>query len=226
MNLHSEIQDRMPILFVSLNERFVNIIRQYSYDAYIMKIQDYKPNPQRKTYYVSPANSLCFMDGGIDLALSREVFPGIESEVKSAVRDLGIINLLGRNYLPIGSSLILDKGQNSLIVSPTMLLPQNIRDTDNVYYATMAILYNIIVNKKENLENTDILMTSMGCGYGQLSEEESVTQIFRGIQDFMDYKPCVIGKNVIINEPNLDEQPKYYMNIEFIAISPGQIRRH
>jgi len=45
-----------------------------------MKVQDYIPT--KKTYYVSPANSLCFMDGGIDYALSRIIFPNIEMEVK------------------------------------------------------------------------------------------------------------------------------------------------
>lgn len=44
-----------------------------------MKIQDYVPSPNKKTYYVSPANSLCFMDGSIDYALSRIIFPNIET---------------------------------------------------------------------------------------------------------------------------------------------------
>ena len=43
-----------------------------------MKIQDYVPNPNKKTYYVPPANSLCFMDGGIDYSSSRIIFPNIE----------------------------------------------------------------------------------------------------------------------------------------------------
>jgi O-acetyl-ADP-ribose deacetylase (regulator of RNase III) len=48
------------------------------------KIQDYIPT--KKTYYVSPANSLCFMDGGFDYALSRIIFPNIEAEVKQIVK--------------------------------------------------------------------------------------------------------------------------------------------
>lgn len=212
-------------MFISMNERFTELIRGCGYEAHTMKIQDYQPIDGHKTFYVSPANSLCFMDGGIDLALSRDVFPEIEPEVKKRVRELGITNLLGRNYLPIGSSLILDKGPKCLIVAPTMLLPQNIQETENVYYATMAVLYNILVNKKENLETTDILFTSMGCGYGKLVEEESIAQILRGIQDYVDYQPSVVGEDVVIHEPNLDEQPKYYMNTEFIPMSPGEIRR-
>ena len=74
-----------------------------------MKIEDYIPNPDKKTYYVSPANSLCFMDGGIDYSLSRIIFPGIEMKVKDRVKALKKMTLLGRYYLPIGSSIILDE---------------------------------------------------------------------------------------------------------------------
>jgi O-acetyl-ADP-ribose deacetylase (regulator of RNase III) len=215
----------MPILFISLNERFNTLIASHGYRAITGPIQEYVCQEGRKTYYVSPANSLCFMDGGIDLALSRDVFPGIEAEVKSQVRSLGIENLLGRNYLPIGSSLILEKGMKCLIVAPTMLLPQNITGTDNVYWATRAILYNILVNRKESLDSVDIVMTSMGCGYGKLSEEESVIQILRAIEDYREYTPLRVEEMAVIHEPNLDEQPKFYMNTEFIDIHPGEIRR-
>jgi hypothetical protein len=71
----------MPIIFVSNNIKFIDIIKsQTNYESHHIVIQDYIP--KRKTYYVSPANSLCFMDGGIDLALSRIIMPGIERKVK------------------------------------------------------------------------------------------------------------------------------------------------
>ena len=51
----------MPIIFISLSETFINKINILGFEGYKMRIQDYKP--KRKTYYISPANSLCFMDG-------------------------------------------------------------------------------------------------------------------------------------------------------------------
>ena len=129
----------MPIKFVSLNYDFVNKIRAIGYEAYDMKIEDYKP--VRYTYYVSPANSLCFMDGGIDLSLSRNIFPGIEQIVRNQVKLHGKTNLLGRKYLPVGSSIIIPYDNlKSLIVAPTMLLPQNVSNTKNAYYATVSVL--------------------------------------------------------------------------------------
>jgi len=64
----------MPIIFISLSETFTEKIKQCGFEAKTMKIQDYVPNPHKKTYYVSPANSLCFMDGGIDYALHLFTF--------------------------------------------------------------------------------------------------------------------------------------------------------
>jgi O-acetyl-ADP-ribose deacetylase (regulator of RNase III) len=211
----------MPIIFISLSETYTEKIKQYGFEAKTMKIQDYVPN--KKTYYVSPANSLCFMDGGIDYALSRIIFPNIEAEVKTIVKQIGISSIVGKPYLPIGSSIIIDKGNTSLVISPTMLLPQNVSNTKNAYYATMAVLYNVLVNKKEKLEDVDILFTSFCCGYGKMEEDVSIQQIMQGIDDYKNYTPKTISKNIIINEPNLYEQPKYYQNTEFFQINPEEI---
>ncbi len=215
----------MPIIFISLSETYTEKIKQLGFEAKTMKIQDYIPRDNKKTYYVSPANSLCFMDGGIDYALSRIVFPNIEVEVKNIVKQLGIKSIVGKPYLPIGSSIILDKGNKSLILSPTMLLPQNVSNTRNAYYATMAVLYNILINKKENINDVDIIFTSFCCGYGKMEEDESITQIVCGIKDYIRYEPGVLANNIIINEPNLFEQPKYYQNTEFFTIKPEEIIR-
>ncbi len=212
----------MPIIFISLSETFIEKIKKFGYESHNMKIQDYIPT--KKTYYVSPANSLCFMDGGIDLALSKIVFPNIEQYLKKIVKSLNIKNLLGRNYLPIGSSIIINSDTNSLIVAPTMLLPQDVSKTKNAYYATMAILYNLIINKKENLNDIDIIFTSFCCGYGKMEEDESINQILEGIKNYKHYNPKIINENIIVHEPNLLSQPKYYQNSEWFEINYNDIK--
>jgi O-acetyl-ADP-ribose deacetylase (regulator of RNase III) len=229
----------MPIIFITLSETFANLAQEHGYDSRVQPIQDYQPRPTaRRTYYVSPANSLCFMDGGIDLALSRQVFPGIEPIVKRRVRELGRQTLLGRPYLPIGSSLIIDDpnqsvsaptshtiAKKSLVVAPTMLLPQPVPQTRNAYYATMAVLYNILINRLENLDDVDILLTSFCCGYGRMREEESLNQILDGIRDYPTYQPKCISDSVILAELNLADQPKYYQNTEWMDIPPSEIQK-
>lgn len=155
------------------------------------------------------------MDGGIDYSLSRKIFHGIEHKVKSIVQNLGIKNLLGRNYLPIGSSIIVDSDNNnkSLIVSPTMLLPQDVSQTRNAYYATMVILYNILINRKYNIDNVNIIFTSICCGFGKMSAIESFNQIMQGIKDYHSYQPQIINSSIIIKEPKL------YQNTEWFNIN-------
>jgi len=214
----------MPIIFISLSNSFTEKAISQGFKAYTMRIEDYKSN--KKTYYVSPANSLCFMDGGIDLALSRIVFPNIEPKIKNIVKQLNITNLCGRYYLPIGSSIILEETPNKLlVVAPTMLLPQNVSNTKNAYYATMAILYNILVNRRENIEDVDIIFTSFCCGFGKMDEDTSLQQIVEGINDYKNYNPSIFSNNIIIKEPNLNDQPKYYQNTEWFVIQPNNIVR-
>lgn len=214
----------MPIIFITLSESFNEKARQHGFDARTIKIQDYVPSATRKTYYVSPANSLCFMDGGIDYALSRLVFPNIEAEVKAVVKQLGITSIVGKPYLPIGSSVIVDRGDSkALVVAPTMLLPQNVSGTKNAYYATIAVLYNVLVNRKESLANVDIIFTSFCCGYGKMDEAVALQQIIDGIRDYPTYTPKNINRNTIICEPNLQQQPKLYQNTEFFHIDPRDI---
>lgn len=210
----------MPIKFVSLNDEFTNIAKSYGYDAYTMRIEEYVPDKDKHTYYVSPANSLGFMDGGIDYALSRNVFPGIELQVKRRIREINISNKLGRYYLPIGSSTIIDTGEpkRSLIVAPTMLLPQDVSTTKNAYYSTMSILYNILCNGSQQLKNVDIILTSMCCGYGKMTPKESMEQIHQAILDYKTYSPTYTNKHSVIHEPNLLEQPKLYQNTEWFDI--------
>lgn len=211
----------MPIIFISLSETFTEKVKSKGFAAYTMRIEDYKP--VRKTYYISPANSLCFMDGGIDKALSQIIFPGIEIEVKETVKNLGLRTLLNRPYLPIGSSIIIEKGLKNLVVAPTMLLPQNVSNTQNAYYATMATLYNILSNHNENINNIDIIFTSFCCGYGKMSEDESLNQILKGFNDYHLYNPMIVNNNIILKEPNKLEQPKYYQNTEWFNVNPKDI---
>jgi len=88
----------------------------------------------------------------------------------------------------------------------------------------MAVLYNILINKKENIEEIDIIFTSLCCGYGKMEEDVSIQQIIEGIKDYIHYKPKLNYKDIIINEPNLYDQPKYYQNTEFFKIKPEEIK--
>lgn len=209
--------------FISLNKEFINQMKKEHENSYCMKIQDYIPKKE-KVYYVSPANSIGFMDGGIDYALSRIIFPGIEKRVMRYIRYNGKINLLGIKYLPIGSSIIFNDEENpnkKLIVAPTMLKPHDVSKTNNCYYATMAVLYNILMNNKET--DCEIILTSMCCGYGNMKIEDSINQLNRGIKEYKNFEPITVNENYIFSEKNLEEQPNFYENTAYKNIDPKDI---
>lgn len=56
-----------------------------------------------------------------------------------------------------------------------------------------------------------------------MEEDVSIQQIIDGINDYIHYKPQKIYQNIIIHEPNLYDQPKYYQNTEFFSVKPGEI---
>lgn len=237
----------MPIIFVSLNKKFIDMTQSAGYQSHLIRIEDYKPDSTKVTYYVSPANTIGFMDGGIDMALSTYCFPDCEKYVMKMVREKGKRNLIDRKYLPIGSSMLYDHQPNFhktqlsgdlttddfkkrfLMICPTMLLPQNVYKTDNAYYATMSLLYNILEVQKKKLEDVNIIMTSFCCGYGKMYEEESFEQIMNGIKDYKNYHQYVnqemsdFENGLVFAEPNLDQQPKFYCNSEYIKMSIGEM---
>lgn len=50
----------MPIIFVSLNKEFIEMTKSAGFESYNEKVEDFKI--RKKTYFMSPANSLGFME--------------------------------------------------------------------------------------------------------------------------------------------------------------------
>lgn len=199
--------------------------------------------------YVSPANSLGFMDGGIDAVLSRKMFPNCEIKVKNTIKKIGIQNLLGRYYLPIGCSLIIpvkhaingDNFTNQYLMSaPTMLLPQDISNTKNPYYTMYAIVRHcIIFNRYFKSKNytpiSQIFIPGLGTGYGKTTPKRCAELICKALKDAI-FDEFINTKSINNNlSPNhwsyipeyqhiLKEQPNYYQNTEFIEIPIENIK--
>lgn len=207
---------------VSLNDEYNEIAKRIMKNVHKMSIKDYIPI-KKTVFYVSPANSLGFMDGGIDYDISRIIMPGIERILKNEIKKNGKTTLLGRKYLPIGSCAIVNNSNNKnyfLASAPTMLLPQDVSGTQNCYHATRAALYNIIVNCR--YDDCEIIFTSMACGWGKMTPQQSFDQFIKAVKDFDKYTPKCIDK-CVIDEPNLDDQPLFYENTEWKKIDPRKI---
>ena len=56
-----------------------------------------------------------------------------------------------------------------------------------------------------------------------MDEDTSIRQIMAGIRDYSHYTPRVVHHSMILYEPNVLDQPKYYQNTEFFYIDPSEI---
>lgn len=185
-----------------------------------VKVQcgDVQTIPTENAIFVSPANSLGFMDGGIDYVYSRKMFPGCETKVKDKIRVLNHTTFLGRPYLPIGSAFSVKVAEKThLICAPTMFLPQIVSETRNAYLSYLATL--ILFKKMFANANTieTLVLTSHCCGYGKMTPEECAKQMRQAYDDFLQVK-YPIDKSTdtsVVLMPNYDnEQPDNYDNRE------------
>lgn len=167
------------------------------------------------TAYVSPSNSFCFMDGGIDAAY-REMWPGVEGRAKAQMQRLGFLTRLGRSYLPLASAMAVDTRDEHgswLIMAPTMWLPQDVSATENAFCAVLAALHMAI-----RLPVDRVVIPAMCCGYGKMSPEESAAQCMRAYGVFNH-----VGEDRFLADANSDfcrltievPQPRVYMNMEW-----------
>jgi len=150
-------------------DRIENIINKYKLDALI-----------------SPANSFGMMNGGIDKNYT-ELFSEIEKTVKSGIN----VAKLGKSwdgtyYLPVGQNIVVPINHDYckfMIVMPTMYMPSNIKDTNNVYSTFYGFLTHFYIQ--------DIIVgcPGLGTGVGCLSSLESCKQIMQAIIDFKKNNP-------------------------------------
>jgi O-acetyl-ADP-ribose deacetylase (regulator of RNase III) len=162
----------MKLHFVSLNKPWTEEIQKL-FPGIPVTYGEVQKIPSSKTIFVSPANSLGFMDGGIDYALSREMFPGLQTKVQRKIKELGLCTGLGRHYLPIGQALTIDLGDSAVVVAPTMFLPHDVSDTQNAYWSFLAAL----AAAKKTHPDWTLVVTSHCCGYGKMAPTESAKQM-------------------------------------------------
>jgi O-acetyl-ADP-ribose deacetylase (regulator of RNase III) len=204
----------MKLHLIDLNDSIVNAAKEIEWNIELHSKTNINTIPLIKgTCFISPANSLGYMDGGFDYVLSRIMFPKIEAKLKKLIKDLGTKTLLGRPFLQIGKALTIETQVPDvfLIASPTMWLPQDVRGTNNAYHA----MYAVLKEASSNPLIKDIYFTGFCTGYGKLEPRDAIEQMKLAHDDFLNNKPAKYSEDEII-----EEQLKYYMNTEFKLIAP------
>lgn len=209
------------LLFVTLNLEVLDALRTRFHDVVesnqflSCRVEELViPESCDKVMFVSPANGIGFMDGGIDAAY-MQLFPGIERKVKTKIHELGKLSNLGRPYLSVGSAIVVSVGQSTMLVSaPTMFLPHNVSMTRNAYHAMMASLIAYRSN------GADLLVTTgLCCGYGKMPGDIAARQMREAFDDFNAGRiPQLIERSddpsFVITQNRDMEQPRNFDNRE------------
>jgi len=203
----------MQLHFVSLNEQWTQAIKTLFPDA-LVTCGDIQTIPIENTLFVSPANCIGFMDGGIDYVYSRKMFPGCEKQVRRRIFQLGYETMLGRPYFPIGSAFCVPVGESTgLICAPTMFLPHDVSQTRNAYLSFLACL---LLFQKCKVYNT-LVITSHCCGYGKMLPEISANQMRQAYDDFIANKypfDSSLDTTTVLQPLYNQEQPDNFDNRE------------
>jgi O-acetyl-ADP-ribose deacetylase (regulator of RNase III) len=176
------------LTFISLNKLWIeHITRLFKNEIITIVYDDIRSITKEKKIFVSPSNSLGFMDGGLDRILNDDMFPDCRKQYETKIKTLMYRTILGRPYLPVGSAIFVNREleESGIIFAPTMFKPSDVSKTRNAYHSFLVALY---LMKKYNNTLTEpfvsLVVTSHCCGYGMMCEEESAKQMYEAWCDF------------------------------------------
>lgn len=134
--------------------------------------------------FVTAGNSYGIMTAGIDAAVVNFFGKEIMDKVQFKVLD----EYLGEQ--PIGTAFVVPTSNSErpfVCHTPTMRTPGSIDGTDKVYTATWAALLSIY---NHNARSTELITTvcfpAMGCGFGNVSYDESARQMAVAYEHFIN----------------------------------------
>lgn len=198
----------MKYTFVDTNGAFTDAIARAVPGAHTLtgKVEALPRGPGMA--FVSPANSIGFMDGGIDYAYSRTMWPGIEATVKAAINVHGKSGAAYSRFLPIGHALAVDTPEPGvvLIVAPTMLWPQDVCGTRNAYWAMRAAM-----GAAQTAGARELVVPGLCTGVGRMPYEESAAQIAEALRD----GPLPCTEPGVCKAHECKSQPSTYLNTGF-----------
>jgi O-acetyl-ADP-ribose deacetylase (regulator of RNase III) len=138
-----------------------------------------------------PANAFGFTDGGVDMAISREVFDWRLQDTLHA-----LIEREHGGELLVGQALVMTTGSSRfryVVVAPTMRVPADVGGTVNAYLAMRAILrtvdaHNRALRGKPSDQIQSLALPGLATGTGGMPPERAAYQMW------MAYRSVVMGE--------------------------------
>jgi len=128
-----------------------------------------------------PSNAFGFTDGGVDMAISKEIFDwGLQDKLRRHVE---------KNYggeLLVGQAMIMPTGSSRfryVVVAPTMRVPTDVGGTVNAYLAMRAILlaadaHNRAVRDRPAERLRSLAVPGLCTGTGKMPPERAAYQMW------------------------------------------------
>lgn len=144
---------------------------------------------------VSPANSFGLMDGGIDLVIRNFFGMQIQKNVRKIIEK----EFYGEQ--PVGTSIIVDTENDDypfLAHTPTMRVPGDISNTDNVYNAAFAMFRAVANhNKNDRVRINKVLCPGLGTATGRVKPKEAARQMALAYKNFLEPTTNLIWSNLV-----------------------------
>ena len=137
-----------------------------------------------------PANAFGFTDGGVDIAISKEIF---DWRLQDRLR--AVIEQEHAGELLVGQSLVMPTNSARLryvVVAPTMRVPADVSDTVNAYLAMRAILRAVEAHNRANKGSPanqirSLALPGLCTGTGKMAPERAAFQMWTA------YRSIVLG---------------------------------
>jgi O-acetyl-ADP-ribose deacetylase (regulator of RNase III) len=154
-----------------------------------------------------PANSFGFTDGGVDMAISKEIFDWRLQET--------LLALIQREYhgeLLVGQAVVLPTGSARLryvVVTPTMRVPADVSDSVNPYLAMRAALlavdaHNRAAKGDKAGQIRSLAVPGLCTGIGKMPPERAAYQMW------MAYRSVIMGDLDVVKtvQKQIDQDKK------------------
>jgi O-acetyl-ADP-ribose deacetylase (regulator of RNase III) len=137
-----------------------------------------------------PANAFGFTDGGVDMAISKEIFDwGLQDRLRKQIEQRHGGELL------VGQAMVMPTGSSRfryIVVAPTMRVPTNVSNTVNAYLAMRAILlaadaHNHAMRDRPAERIRSLAVPGLCTGTGKMSPDRSAYQMW------MAYRSITMG---------------------------------
>lgn len=176
----------MKLIFCDINDLMIKAWKKYFIQDNNIQIYHGSIFDIKCDAITSPANSFGFMDGGLDLLISRFFGWHIQERLQE------IIKSKHHGELLVGRAEIVETDHSVIpyiISAPTMRIPMILRDSVNIYLAIRAIL--LLVKHGEFPDGTlikekvkIIAIPGMGTGVGRLPHHICALQMKKAVDDY------------------------------------------